>query len=85
MTQETLAKLEAGLRSAKLDDATRQELLGLVGQLKQNPPLSVDGNLIALRHSVEDLRSSVKDFEQSHPKLVQAVNGISGTLANLGI
>ncbi|HEX7653728.1 MAG TPA: DUF4404 family protein [Verrucomicrobiae bacterium] len=85
MTQETLVKLETGIRSAKLDEPTRAELLGLLEQLKSDAGLPVDGKLLTLRHSVEDLRSSVQDFEHSHPKLVQAVNGISSTLSSLGI
>ena len=35
--------------------------------------------------SNQGLVSSVEGFEQSHPKLVQVVNSISHTLANLGI
>jgi Mg2+ and Co2+ transporter CorA len=35
--------------------------------------------------SNQGLLSSVDGFEQSHPKLVQIVNNISSTLANLGI
>jgi len=35
--------------------------------------------------SLQGLRSSVDGFENSHPKLVQIVNAISNTLANLGI
>ncbi len=35
--------------------------------------------------SLEGLRSSARDFERSHPKLVQIVNAISNTLSNLGI
>ena len=35
--------------------------------------------------SNQGLVSSVEGFEQSHPKLVQIVNSISHTLANLGI
>ena len=35
--------------------------------------------------STQGLRSSVEGFEQSHPRLVQIVNAISNTLANLGI
>ena len=35
--------------------------------------------------SLEGLRSSARDFERSHPKLVQIVNSISNTLSNLGI
>ncbi len=39
----------------------------------------------SLEHSLQGLRSSVDGFEQSHPRLVQIVNGISNTLSNLGI
>jgi hypothetical protein len=35
--------------------------------------------------SVRGLQSSVEDFKQSHPKLVEIVNRISNTLSNLGI
>lgn len=35
--------------------------------------------------SLKGLGSSVEGFEQSHPRLVQIVNSISHTLANLGI
>ena len=44
---------------------------------QQNPQL--------LKLSLEGLSSSVSEFEQSHPRLVQLVNTISSTLANLGI
>src|SRR5262245_36823788 len=35
--------------------------------------------------SLKGLKSSVEEFEGSHPKLVQIVNAISNTLSNLGI
>jgi hypothetical protein len=44
---------------------------------KQNPQ--------SLELSLKGLSSSVDGFEQSHPKLVQIVNSISKTLADLGI
>jgi hypothetical protein len=44
---------------------------------EQNPEL--------LKLSLEGLGSSVRGFEESHPRLVQIVNGISSTLSNLGI
>jgi hypothetical protein len=44
---------------------------------RQNPEL--------LSISLKGLSSSVSGFEESHPRLVQAVNAISHTLANLGI
>jgi hypothetical protein len=44
---------------------------------EQNPQL--------LKISVEGLASSVKGFEETHPRLVQIVNAISNALSNLGI
>jgi hypothetical protein len=38
-----------------------------------------------LQLSVKGLKSSVEEFEGSHPRLVQIVNAISNTLSNLGI
>lgn len=38
-----------------------------------------------LKLSLEGLSSSVRGFEESHPRLVQIVNSISTTLSNLGI
>jgi hypothetical protein len=35
--------------------------------------------------SLAGLSSSVEEFEQSHPRLVQIANAISNALANLGI
>src|ERR1019366_6354921 len=35
--------------------------------------------------SLQGLRSSVEDIEQSHPRLAQIVNSISKTLSDLGI
>jgi len=44
---------------------------------QQNPEL--------LDLSLKGLKSSVEEFQESHPKLVQIVNTISQTLSNLGI
>lgn len=44
---------------------------------EQNPEL--------LKLSLEGMSSSVRGFEESHPRLVQIVNTISSTLSNLGI
>lgn len=38
-----------------------------------------------LAHALNGLRSSVRQFEVSHPRLAKAVNAICVTLANLGI
>jgi archaellum component FlaC len=44
---------------------------------EQNPDL--------LNLSIQGLRSSVEELEETHPRLVQIVNAISNTLSNLGI
>jgi hypothetical protein len=44
---------------------------------EQNPQL--------LKLSLEGLKSSVREFEGSHPRLAQIVSAISNTLSNLGI
>lgn len=38
-----------------------------------------------LKHSINALSASVKEFETSHPKLVGTVNGISLVLSRMGI
>jgi anti-sigma factor RsiW len=38
-----------------------------------------------LQYSLRGLSRSVEGFEESHPRLVQAVNSICTTLSNLGI
>jgi hypothetical protein len=38
-----------------------------------------------LKLSIEGLGSSVRDFESSHPRLVNVVNDICSMLSNLGI
>jgi phage I-like protein len=38
-----------------------------------------------LKLSLEGRGSSVRGFEESHPRLVQIVNAITSTLSNLGI
>ncbi len=44
---------------------------------EQNPDL--------LKLSLQGLKSSVQELEETHPRLVQIVNSISNTLSNLGI
>lgn len=44
---------------------------------QQNPEL--------LQLSLQGFRSSVEEFEKSHPQLVRIVNAVSHTLSNLGI
>ena len=85
MIEKTISELEAKIRSTEINAAHQRELFQLLARLKTEIGEREQKNLQPLKLSVEELRTSVEGFEQSHPKLVQAVNGISNTLANLGI
>jgi prefoldin subunit 5 len=69
---------------AQTHDEQAQSIAGFT-QLSAHEATRATQNPQSLDHSLQGLRSSVDGFEQSHPKLVQIVNSISNTLANLGI
>jgi Domain of unknown function (DUF4404) len=87
MIEKTIGEIEAKIRDANsIGDGQKNELLQLLATLKTEiAALSDKQNLGHLKNSVEELRSSVGGFEQSHPQLVRIVNNISNTLANWGI
>lgn len=85
MTSQTFSELESKIQTSGLDAAKQRELIDLLALLKVEIGEQQKRNLTPLKHPVEELRASVKGFEQSHPKLVQAVNKVSQTLADLGI
>jgi len=86
MIEKTIGEIEAKIRGAdSVSEERKSELLQLLVKLKTEITTSQNQNLQPLKNSVEELRSSVEGFEQSHPKLVQIVNSISTTLSNLGI
>ena len=85
MIEKTISELEANIRSTEINEPRQRELLQLLARLKTEISEREQKNLQPLKLSVEELRTSVEGFEQSHPQLVQAVNGISNTLASLGI
>jgi prefoldin subunit 5 len=76
-------KSEVGELS-KTHDEQAQSIAGFA-QLSTHEATRTRQNPQSLHHSLEGLRSSVEGIEKSHPKLVQIVNNISNTLANLGI
>jgi hypothetical protein len=54
-------------------------------ELSTHEATRTERNPRLLKLSLEGLGSSAKEFEDSHPRLVQIVNAISNTLSNLGI
>ncbi len=85
MTDQTFDELEAKIRAAGIEPARQQELLDLLARLKTEIAESQRVKLTSLVNPVAELRSSVEGFEQSHPRLVQAVSKVTQTLADLGI
>ena len=83
MNEKIFNELEAKIRATAIADESKRELLQLLAALKAGAEQKQ--NLQPLKNSVEEIRSSVDGFEQSHPKLVQAVNNLSNLLSNLGI
>jgi chromosome segregation ATPase len=91
MIEQIIRDLEAKIRAENISDSRKGELLQLLAGLKteaatlQKTCDTHRERQKSLKSSVDELRSSVEGFEQSHPKLVQTVNNISSTLSNLGV
>jgi cell division septum initiation protein DivIVA len=89
MIEKLISDLEAKIQT--VSGPSKGELLQLLAKLRaeisalEKTSDDVREKQKELKSSVEELQSSVEGFEQSHPKLVQAVNSISNTLSNWGI
>jgi malonyl CoA-acyl carrier protein transacylase len=86
MIEKTIGEIETKIRGAEaVSEERKRELLQLLAKLKTEIYAREKQNLAPLKYSVGELQSSVEGFEQSHPKLVEAVNRVSNMLSNLGI
>ncbi len=99
MIEETIRQIEERMQSAtNLSPETRAELLRLLAKLRAeaerlpppaeraaNPELTPAVESDSMQDSADQLRRSVEEFEESHPRLVQLANHVANTLAGLGI
>lgn len=99
MIEQTIQQIEARLRASEnLTSETRDELLQLLATLRteagQLPPAAervtqpsspAGAETGSMQTSIDQLRHSVEEFEDSHPRLVQLTNHVANTLAGLGI
>ena len=98
MIEDTIRQIEARLNaSTVLTAEARRELLTLLATLRaeasQLPaservvaePSGGEAEPDSMQEHADRLRSSVEEFEESHPKVVQLVNHIANTLSGLGI
>ena len=82
---ELLGKLKAEVASLSQTDEEQARSIAGFAEISAHEATRSEKNPQLLQHAVDGLRSSVKGFEESHPRLVQIVNAISGFLSNLGI
>jgi hypothetical protein len=78
----TLKTEVAGL--SKTHEEQAQSIAGFT-ELSTHEATRIERNPELLKLSLEGMGSSVRGFEESHPRLVQIVNAVSSTLSNLGI
>jgi hypothetical protein len=87
--RQELLQLLATLKTevAKLSKTNSEQADSIAGfaQLSTHEAMRTEQNPQLRELSLQGLRSSVEDLEQSHPRLTQIVNRISKTLSDLGI
>jgi hypothetical protein len=87
--RKELLQLLATLKTeaAKLSKTNSEQADSIAGfaQLSAHEATRTEQNPQLRELSLQGLRSSVEDLEQSHPRLTQIVNRIAKTLSDLGI
>ena len=83
--QQLLATLKSEVATLSRTHAGQAEHIAGLTEVSTSEAIQGQTNPDRLRGSLNNLTSSVEEFETSHPRLVQIVNSISSTLANLGI
>ena len=82
---ELLARLRAEVAELSKTHGEQAQSIAGFTELSAHEATREQKNSRLLDLSLTGLSSSVQEFEKTHPKLVQIVNAISQTLANLGI
>src|SRR5208283_1741001 len=82
---ELLGQLRSQIGAlSKTNQEQAQSIEGFT-QVSAHEATREERNPKSLNHSILGLESSVQDLEESHPQLVEVVNRIATTLANMGI
>jgi phage I-like protein len=83
--QQLLAKLKAEVAELSKTHSEQAQSIAGFTEVSAHEATREPKNPRLLRLSLDGLKSSVDEFESTHPRLVQIVNSISNTLSNLGI
>jgi uncharacterized protein involved in exopolysaccharide biosynthesis len=84
MLQETIALLEKEVESAGVPPEKKAELQRLLATLRAEAARA-EPRREQLELSVAGLRRSVREFERTHPRLVEAVGSLANSLSNVGL
>lgn len=84
MLDETIARLQAELEGSGITPEKKEELLRLLSTVRAEATRSTPRREV-LELSLTGLRRSVREFEQTHPRLVEAVGSLATSLSNLGL
>jgi len=82
---DLLARLKGEVTELARTDADQAQSIASFAQASTHEAMRTEKNEELLKLSIDGLSASVDGFEKSHPQLVQLVNRICTTLANLGI
>jgi hypothetical protein len=82
---DLLGRLKTEISRLEKTHGEQADTIAGFTQLSAHEATRQTRNPSTLEHSVAGLRSSVEEFEQTHPKLAQIVDNLSKTLSNWGI
>jgi hypothetical protein len=82
---ELLGTLKSEVAELSKTHQEQAQSIASFTELSTHEAIRTEQNPELLDLSLRGLGSSVRGFEESHPRLVQIVNSISSTLSNLGI
>ncbi|MCH2206168.1 MAG: DUF4404 family protein [Lentisphaerales bacterium] len=80
-----LEDLKEELQSVSREDSERLSSTGSFAEAGTNEVVREGGDKGILDIALNGVRESVKEFEESHPKLVQVMNSICTQLSNSGL
>jgi hypothetical protein len=82
---QLLSTLRTEISELSRTNAEQAQSIAGFAELSTHEAMREEKNPQLAQLSLQGLSSSVEGFEQSHPKLVQAVNAVCTALSNLGI
>jgi prefoldin subunit 5 len=83
--RELVSKLKSEVNELSRTHAEQAQSIAGFTEVSAHEATREQQNPQLLKLSLRGLKSSVEEFEKSHPQLVQIVNSISNSLSNLGI